>query len=250
MITKENIDKLKELQPKLTVINNKISGCFYVSASLKKKSKNKKDRIIYFPWNYENKKDSNFISERFYIDITLNEELYPSEVFETNSKLSSWEGKIPDEYWHVNSNGSLCLGEEPDILKMKTESNSFAQFIHQLITQYFYYMCYVKKYYGKEPWKAYRHGLFLALEMAATDCSEFNIKNIIKKNITFDINNWKKLLKKTNHGKIRNKENCPFCRVAPRKVLNCEKHRKQIQGYNILYALDRYTVPFVFPSVK
>ncbi len=235
-LSKADIVELKELQPELVVIGNKISGCFYLSATLVKKSKNRGKKLSHYAWNYEDKgADNKYIHDYFYIEIVLNDDLYPIQAFETSGKILSWKEKIPEEYWHINSDDSLCLGEKPDILE-RQKQYSFAQFINILLMQYFYYMYYVKKY-SREPWIAYRHGLFAMLETA------YNSKNI-KENLEF-LNKiykyckdeWDGLLVKTHTRKIEKNDPCPFCKCN-KLAKNCTTHKKQIKGYNNLISFS------------
>lgn len=233
-ITEQDIDDLKILQPELTITGSTISGCFYVSASLEKKSRGRGVKVAFYPWNFQETNNIKQINDHFYIDVTLDENLYPNRVFETSGKLLSWKGDILSEYWHVNSDNSLCLGVEEDIKEKQQNSDSFASFINEILTEYFYYICHVKKF-GTEPWKAYRHGLFAALEKA----SEGIDKNF---EIIFDIlasydeiwgakKEWIILLNKTKASKIKYKSNCPFCHKS-RLVKDCKSHKEQIKGYN------------------
>lgn len=227
-LSKTNVKELKTLQPELAVIGNKISGCFYLSASLENKSKNRGCKLNYYSWNSKSNNDKH-ICDHFYIDIILNENLYPDRVFSTG--ISFNENKIPEEYWHVNPDNSLCLGEQLDILEMQKQY-SFAQFINILLMQYFYYMAYVKKYL-REPWKTYRHGLFAMLEIAYSSKNIGNDLKLLNKYMECCKKEWGKLLNKTKKEKINNRDNCPFCKNK-KLAKNCKTHRKQIKGYNNL----------------
>ena len=230
-LSKTDIVELKELQPELIVIGNKISGCFYLSATLEKKSKNRGKKIDHYSWNYKSN-NSKHIHDYFYIDITLDGSLYPIQTFETSGKLLSWKNEIPEEYWHVNPNDSLCLGEKQDILEMQKQY-SFANFINILLMQYFYHMSYINKH-KKEPWVGYRHGLFRMLEIAYSDKNiEENLKlfNKIYEHYKEELD---ELLVKTHKIKIEKNDQCPFCKNVTSSVKDCKKHRKQIKGYNNL----------------
>lgn len=233
-ITKHDIDKLKLLQPELTIIGSTISGCFYVSASLEKKSRGRGVKVAFHPWNFKETDNIKQINDHFYIDVRLDENLYPNRVFETSEKLFLWKGCILSEYWHVNSDNSLCLGVEADIKQKQQNSESFANFINEILTEYFYYICYVKEF-GHEPWEAYRHGLFAALEKANEGVDE-NCKCIVDILTSDDEiwgakKEWGVLVNKTKRSKIKYKSNCPFCQKIM-LVRNCNFHKKQIKGYN------------------
>lgn len=233
-ITNQNIDELKLLQPELTIIGNTISGCFYLSASLESKTKGRGKKVACYPWNAQGANNPRHINDHFYIDVVLDENLYPSRVIETSEKLLSWKGDILSEYWHVNSDNTLCMGIESDIKQKQKNSKSFANFINELLTEYFYYICYVKQF-GNEPWEAYRHGLFYALEKASEDINEN--ASLILKILKSDAavwgggKEWISLLKKTKALEIKHNSNCPFCQKYT-LVRNCNFHKKQIKGYN------------------
>lgn len=227
-LLKTDISELKKLQPELTIIDNKISGCFYLSALLIKGSKNKSNILKYYPWNCESS-DAKYIGDNFDIDITMTEDLYP--ITTMSKKILSWKNNIPKEYWHVNTDDSLCLGRKRDILEMQ-KKYSFADFINKSLMQYFYCMCYVKKH-KKEPWEADKHGLSAVLE------NVYNSKNIRDldtryKGIWQCKEEWYSLLNKTKKLKIRNRDDCPFCPVK-KLSRNCTEHKKQIKGYNKLF---------------
>ncbi|VVM23898.1 hypothetical protein BSPWISOXPB_7436 [uncultured Gammaproteobacteria bacterium] len=57
-----DIDELKKLQPKLNTVGNRISGCFYLSASLSKGG-NRKITIC------KDAQKANYLSDCFYLDI-------------------------------------------------------------------------------------------------------------------------------------------------------------------------------------
>jgi len=233
--TEGDIYALKLLQPELTTIGSRISGCFFLSACLENKAKGRGKRVACHAWNAEKKNNPKHISERFYINILLDESLYPSKTNETSGKLLSWKGDILSEYWHFNSDETLCLGIESDIKLKQKNSNSFASFINELLTEYFYYMCYVKKF-GSEPWEAYRHGLFAALEKASEGIDENNSEFIFYP-LTRDVDiwggkkEWNTLLNKMKCLEIKHNNNCPFCQ-RPTLVSRCSSHKKQIKGYN------------------
>ena len=223
ILSKTNVKELKEFQPELVIIENKISGYFYLSASLEKKSKNRGKKVNCYLWN--DKVDSiNYIFDDFDVNITIDEFLYPVTVY--SEKILSWKDKIPEEYWHVNPNKSLCLGERADIVEMQAKY-PFANFINILLMQYFYYMCYIKKR-GIEPWQAYRHGLFRVLETAYNSNKIGESLKLLKYCNKKEI---EALLNKTHKRKIEKNNTCPFCK---NKILagSCNKHKKQIKGYN------------------
>jgi hypothetical protein len=234
-ITNHDIDELKLLQPELTVTGNTISGCFYLSASLKSKSKGRGKKVASHQWNVQGTNNPKHINDRFYIDITLDENLYPNTVIDLSGKLLSWKDSILPELWHINSDNTLCLGIESDIKKKYQNSTSFANFINEVLTEYFYYMCYVKQF-GNEPWEAYRHGLFAALEKASEGIDK-NGSAFITNILTTDggiwgaKKEWGKLLEKTKVSKLKHNSNCPFCQ-KPTLVKGCKFHKKQIKGYN------------------
>ncbi|KAF3980717.1 MAG: hypothetical protein HFP76_00645 [Methylococcales symbiont of Iophon sp. n. MRB-2018] len=233
--TKDDIDGLKLLQPELTTIGNRISGCFFLSACLENKTKGRGKKLACHSWNTERKKNPKHINKHFHINILLDESLYPSKVNETSEKLLSWKSDIPSEYWHINSDNTLCLSIESDIKLKQQNSKSFACFINELLTEYFYYMCYVKKF-GNEPWEAYRHGLFAALDKASEGINESNSESIFN-TLTSDIDiwggkkKWNTLLNKMKCLGIKHNNNCPFCQ-RPTLVSRCNSHKKQIKGYN------------------
>lgn len=225
-LSKTDIYELKALQPRLAIVGNQISGFFYLSASLENKSKNRGKKVNCHPWNCESK-NSKHISDCFDIDIILDKKLYPERAF--SGKILSWKEKIPEEYYHVNGDNSLCLGEAPDI-KTLQKQYSFAKFINMLLMQYFYYMHHTKTY-QKEPYEAYRHGLFAALNLAYEDVKSND--KLISKHLNYGKPEFEKILKKTGEVEIKKTHNCPFC---THKILvkNCNRHRKQIKGYNKL----------------
>ncbi|SMN02564.1 hypothetical protein SPONN_1309 [uncultured Candidatus Thioglobus sp.] len=227
-LSKTDILELKKIQPELVLIENKISGCFYLSASIENKSKNRGKRINCHSWNYESSNNKH-IHDYFDVNITLNEDSYPIQVF--SKKILSWKDKIPEEYWHVNPDNSLCLGEIPDILE-EQKKYSFEKFINMLLMQYFYYMHYTKGHL-KEPWKAYTHSLFYILEVAANSKDVRNDLILLNKYIDAYKEEWNNLLNKTQKQKIKNKHNCPFCHHK-KLAKNCNEHKKQIKGYNKL----------------
>lgn len=233
-ITIDDFNELKILQPELNIIENVISGCFYVNACLENKSKGRGKKIALYSWNAPKTKNPKHINDCFYVDITLDENMYPHRIIETSGKLSSWEEHILPEFWHINSDDTLCLGIKSDIEQKQLNCNSYAIFINQLLTEYFYYMCYVKDF-GNEPWEAYRHGLFAALEKANEDI-ERNWEEIEKILITNNKiwgaeDEWKALLNKTEALEVKYNHNCPFCQM-PTLVKKCKTHKKQTKGYN------------------
>lgn|GEM_PF-3550072 len=236
-LTKHDINELKRLQPELTITDSTISGCFYLSASLEKKSRGRGVKLACYPWHFQGTNNLKQINDHFYIDVTLDDNLYPNKVLETSGKLSSWKGAILPEYWHVNSDSSLCLGIETDIKEKQQNSESFATFINEILTEYFYYICHVNKF-GNEPWEAYRHGLFAALEKASEGIDENAM--FITCILTSDDDVWgaKKewgiLLNKTKVSTIKYKSNCPFCQKST-LARNCKHHKKQIKGYNKIF---------------
>lgn len=227
-LTKNDIEKLKKLQPELNIIDNHLSGCFYLSASLKNKSKNRGKKLNIYPWNCDKINDTNYFYDYFYITVILNEHLYPSKTVELKRKVLSWKQDIQSEYWHVNPDDSFCLGSQEDILKMQNKDD-FANFINTLLNHYFYYMSYTKLK-KMEPWIGHRHGVFAALELACI--APINLE-LIKPHISYEKNEWNNLLKKTNKIKIENKDDCPFC-LMKKSARNCTRHKKQIKGYNNL----------------
>lgn len=233
-ITNHDIDELKLLQPELTVTGNKISGCFYLSASLKSKSRGRGKKLASHQWNVQGTNNPKHINDHFYIDITLDKHLYPKTVIELSGKLLSWKDSILPEFWHINSDNTLCLGIEGDIKQKQQNSTSFAKFINEVLTEYFYYMCYVKLF-SNEPWEAYRHGLFAALEEAAEGIDENNcvfIASILTNGGIWGAKKeWGELLNKTKASKLKHNSNCPFCQ-KPTLVIDCNFHKKQIKGYN------------------
>lgn len=235
IFSNSDIDELKKLQPKLNVVGNKIFGCFHLSASLNK-GKNKKITIL--PRYYKNTQKANYLSDCFYLDITFHKDKnhsdYPVVVYETSDKLLSWEKNIPPEYWHVNPDNTLCLGAKEQVLKMQSLKTP-AHFINTLLTHYFYYMSYVKLN-GFEPWKGHRHGLFFILEVASKYKEiDSNLLDKLNQLIDTDIDNWNKLLNRTEKNKLKGSAICPFCYSKNKLVKNCKPHKKQIQGYNNLF---------------
>jgi hypothetical protein len=224
-----DIDELKKLQPKLNTVGNRISGCFYLSASLSKGG-NRKITIC------KDAQKANYLSDCFYLDIIFHKDKshqnYPVSVYETSSKLLSWKENIPPEYWHVNPDNTLCLGVKEQILKIQS-SKTPAHFINTLLSHYFYYMSYVKLK-GSEPWKGHYHGLFCILEIASHKEINDKLLRELKLLIDPDIENWNKLLNKTEENKLKSSAICPFCYGKKKLVKNCKPHKKQIQGYNNL----------------
>lgn len=223
-VRKEDISLLKKLQPELKIIGNQLSGCFYLSASLKKKEK----KLDIYQWNSDQVESKNYIHDYFYITITLDDGLYPLKLNELDKKVLLWEKEIQEEYWHINPDDSLCLGSKEDILKMKSQYN-FASFINILLTHYFYYMSYVRLN-QREPWIGHRHGMFAALEIASISVDNLEL---IKFHLAYKITEWHELLRKTHKYKIENRDDCPFC-LTKKMVKNCKLHKKQIKGYNNL----------------
>lgn len=228
------LDELKLLQPELNVIGNVISGCFYVNACLENKTKGRGKKIALYSWNTATTRNKKHIKNFFYVDIILDESMYPQQTFETSEKLLAWKNLIPSEFWHINSDNTLCLGIKSDIEQKLQNANSFATFINQLLTEYFYYMCYVKDFHS-EPWEAYRHGLFSALELA-NESIERNAESICMiltsdNGIWGAKDEWTALLKKTKTSAVKYKHDCHFCKV-PTLVRDCKAHKKQTKGYN------------------
>jgi hypothetical protein len=224
-ITSNDLKELYQLQPNLVVNNNQILGCFNLCASITKPNNPSKTKVVCYTNNLVIKNDKNLIQDSFYINIALDEMLYPTKVCETDNKILSWKNEIPEEYWHINPDNSLCLGERGDIEELQ-KNYSFAQFIHIILSEYFYHMSYVKKY-KKEPWKGYRHGLFLALEFCYT---AKNIENISEYHKSQILKLWKKIEKL----KLKPNDKCPFHEKSQYKpvVKNCKRHYKHIKGYN------------------
>lgn len=55
--------------------------------------------------------------------------------------------------WHINDNGSICLGIFPEY-----RCESVKDYILDKVIPYFYWVAYRARY-GVEPWRAYRHGV-------------------------------------------------------------------------------------------
>ena len=227
VLLSDEIEKLNELQPELVVNANQIIGCFHLNASLTKPCSNTK--IVCYSANTEVKNDNFFIKDHFQIQVYLSETLYPARSYETKNKILSWKKCIPEEYWHVNLDNSLCLGKENDIKAMQNKY-SFAVFFHLLFSEYFYYMSYVKMHL-KEPWKTYRHGLFLVLE------SCYKGGNIQEITAHYSEEIWE-LAKRINKFKLESQDECPFHANLKHKskIKNCKIHRKLVRGYNKFWA--------------
>jgi hypothetical protein len=90
-------------------------------------------------------------------------------------------------------------------------------------------MSYVKLK-GSEPWKGHYHGLFCILEIASHKEINDKLLRELKLLIDPDIENWNKLLNKTEENKLKSSAICPFCYGKKKLVKNCKPHKKQIQG--------------------
>lgn len=233
-LSAQDITELGRLQPELSVAGNRILGQFYLSASLKNKSKNRKTKLNIYPWHRDDKSSKNHLTDVFDVDIMFGDDLHIYSVF--SEKILKWKAEIPAEYWHINSDNSLCLGKAAEI-EMMQQQHSFSSFINTILSGYFYHMLFVK-IYGKEPWKAHRHGLFAALELSCNDAE--NDLFSITLPLYFDRFEWQRLLSKTQGKKIdiNGKTQCPFCRKNPLSTRRCYPHKKQIKGYNNLVFFD------------
>lgn len=222
-----DVEKLRNIQPELVAVGDKISGCFYLSASISNKSKGRGAVVVTHPWNFDPENDPKHIREHFYVDIQLDEDCFPT-VYEISGKILNWKSKIPVEYWHVNADDSLCLGSKREISHEKDTAESFADFLNKVLTHYFFYMAYVEKF-GNEPWEAHRHSLLAALELS----SDGVLENIDWVTRFMNIDEWKALLEKTKGVELKLKDQCPFC-VRTSEVRYCRSHRKLVKGYNNL----------------
>lgn len=224
-LTNDQIIELKKLQPELTVIKNNISGCFYLSALLKKKSKKRGASLEIYPWNHGHTNNPKHIIDQFYIDIKLDEDLSPT-AFETDGRLNQWKKRIPTAFLHVNLDDSLCLGNKKEIIQKIQDGDSYATILNNLLSNYFYYMSHAEKF-GYEPWEGHRHGLLASFELAS-DNLEKNIDSVLN---YLNREEWTTLLSKTKGAELKHKHQCPFC-IKSTQIRHCFSHKKLVRGYN------------------
>ena len=199
MINKDEIKELKELQPFLNVYRDQIRGIFILSAQYDKKSR----RLQY---GQSQKSSLSYIKDSFKIQINITENGYPMHIFDVEQKIHGWKKYIPVQYWHVNRDGSLCLGVHEEIIKLFYEL-PYAKLINHLLTSYFYYMSYVRMK-QKEPWDGHRHDRFFWLETQIKAEDELDARLLelclrgIMQAMVAPINQLQK---------INNHDTCPFC---------------------------------------
>ena len=232
MINKSEIEKLRNLQPLLHIYPNQIKGFFRLSAGFNQKTRS-------FQYGNIQKESLCYLEDEFQIQINIRESGYPLHTFNTDGKINKWKGKIPDAYWHVNHDGSLCLGVNNDISTFFNALN-YADFIHHLLTSYFYYMKYitVKK---KEPWEGYRHDKFSWLESKKNILEYFEI--IQKLHPSQQVEVVQCILLPVNKlNEIKNQDKCPFCIMQNKKSHKCREHKARIANYNRILEIINVTI--------
>ena len=237
------LKKLRELQPELVRSKNKISGCFYLSATYGFGSE---DEVRTFPYNCTScKEDPNFIYECFYISAKLSFEgkYLDLKVQETDGKLNSWKKDIPSKYWHVYEDNSLCLGKrEPLENAQRRFGKKFEKYFVHIISQYLYHMTYIKRR-GIEPWKGDRHGLFEFLENVSKPSSltfEGWRRLVVIHHPAYK-EEWEQLASKIpscsgNKLEIKDSYLCPFCLLdeKERYAGECVVHEEDIESFNLV----------------
>ena len=240
-ITQTSLNKLKVLQPELVHGQNKLSGCFYLSANFVRGNRNNRDgKVTLYHWDVKTQpKSSCFIHDHFYIcakwECDNDGNFLRLVAHETSGKIQKWKQNIPPEYWHLYIDGSLCLATKNEINCLVKKYDCFASFFNMVVSQYFYQMAFLNKH-KREPWEADRHGLFEILELlCSSDISLFS-KEEINEIIYSDPIACERLFKRTSGKKIKGGNLCPFCAELdrPKKAQQCHLHRKQIKGYNKL----------------
>ena len=233
--TQGELDRLREAQPRLHCINNTISGIFHVCATIDKPSQKDKPTIKYYTAGESPENDQYLVDEKFCIkaEWEYSNDFVVLTVCETDGKLISWKKHIPPEYWHVNLDGSFCLGTTDDLNQLQQQYH-FSSYFYDVVSQFLYQITFVKKF-GFEPWKSDRHGIFKAFELALEGK---NNKNKLYSSLASDETNWRKLLFVVPGGRIKGGYRCPFCLLIPKlnnkQSKNCRFHKPQIEGFNRL----------------
>ncbi len=139
-----------------------------------------------------NAKNSNIqLADDFEIEITIPKD-FPNKI----PKIREKSGKIPTHFEHINSDGTLCLAIDTEMLIYMKEVPNLVGWFKRYVVDFFYTVMYFDKY-DIYPYGERKHGL--------CGIVQFYQDYFVEKNILIIGN----LLRKVNEGKIKGHYLCP-----------------------------------------
>lgn len=131
------------------------------------------------------------LADDFDIEIIIFKD-FPNKI----PKIKEKSGKIPANFEHINSDGTLCLAIDTEILIYLKKVSNLVEWFKKYVVDFFYTVMYFDRY-DTFPYGERRHGL--------NGIIQFYQEYFVEKNI-FAI--WS-LLRAINEGKIKGHHLCP-----------------------------------------